>query len=225
MQGTAQLSATSRAVTFASAPLQKAEAEPAVLERQPSANSALRAQQAKEHDHAPAHDHALLVHAREHIRCGSSAQTTVCEQELLDASNFYVFRFLENYVSRLNSRLAQIQQEQGKKGYIDADLDAGSAAASQALGSGELKWDQVQPLLTEYDGMIYSLQAKLTERQDELGRFEVKLDDISTENAELVEKLKHALKEITTLVRWSTLSSVWSIVSGEGLILASISYM
>lgn len=109
-------------------------------------------------------------------------------------------RFLENYVSRLTSRLSQIQQEQGKQGYIDADPDEDIAAASQADSSGELKWDQVQPLLTEYDGMIYSLQAKLTERQEELGRFEVKLDDISSENAELVDKLKHALKEVTTMV-------------------------
>ena len=111
-----------------------------------------------------------------------------------------VFRYLENYISRLTSRLAQIQQEQGKKGYIDADPDEAIATASRASGSGELKWNQVQPLLTEYDEMIYSLQTKLTERQEELGRFEVKLDDISNENSALVDKLKHALQEVTTMV-------------------------
>lgn len=103
-------------------------------------------------------------------------------------------------MSRLTSKLAQMQQERGKAGNMDADLDAGVAAPSQHDWSGELKWDQVQPLLTEYDGMIYSLQAKLSERQEELGRFESKLDDISRENAALVDKLKHALKEITTTV-------------------------
>lgn len=94
-----------------------------------------------------------------------------------------------------------MQQEQGKKLYIDADSDAEIAAVSQADGSGELKWHQVQPLLTEYDEMIYTLQAKLSERQEELGRFEVKLDEISSENAQLVDKLKLSLKEIATMVR------------------------
>jgi hypothetical protein len=108
---------------------------------------------------------------------------------------------LESYISRLTSRLAQIQQDQGKKRCFDADPDPNLAAASQAGGSGELTWDQVQPLLTEYDEMIYSLQVKLTERQEELGRFEVKLGDISTENATLVESLKDSLKEFTTMVR------------------------
>jgi hypothetical protein len=110
-------------------------------------------------------------------------------------------RFLESYISRLTARLAQIQQEQGKKGCFDDDSDPNGTPAIRPGGSGELTWDQVQPLLTEYDEMIYSLQVKLTERQEELGRFELKLGDISTENAELVEKLKSSLKEMTTMVR------------------------
>ena len=147
-----------------------------------------------------------LLDSRSGVFCNDSASVQHGMQvhrpahPLTTESQRCLFRYLENYVSRVTTRLTQMHQEQGKKGYIDADPDEAIASASRASGTGELKWDQVQPLLTEYDEMIYTLQTKLTERQEELGRFEVKLDDISKENAALVGKLKHVLQEEVTMV-------------------------
>lgn len=65
----------------------------------------------------------------------------------------------------------------------------------------QLELEEVQPLLAAYDTTIAHLQGKLQDRQDEVRRFEQRLEQISIENCGLLESLKTVMQEAAQNVR------------------------
>lgn len=106
-------------------------------------------------------------------------------------------------MARLTSKLSELRLVSSQRSEIQNSAPNGDNGIERSaeMPSGALTMEKVQPLLSAYDETINELQGKLSARKDEIARFEQKLDEISTENSHLVERLKDALRDVANNVR------------------------
>lgn len=124
-------------------------------------------------------------------------------------------RFLEEYIARLTAKLSELQHLDDKvAGDVESGQHSGRQDCARLTQRAQLDLEQVQPLLVAYDATIARLQAKLVDRQDEVQKFEQRLEQISGNNAGLLETLKMAVQEAATTVRITTCGSIMKCVSG-----------
>eukprot|EP00892_Ulva_mutabilis_P003208 jgi/Ulvmu1/12889/UM098_0077.1 len=124
--------------------------------------------------------------------------------QLIHASQRIIF--LEEYISRLTAKLSELQQlncsksETNMASAAKVVIEEQNDVESAALKTRRLQLDpdEVQPLLVAYDATIGRLQARLQDRQDEVLRFEQRLEQISADNEGLLDKLRVALQEAAT---------------------------
>jgi TolA-binding protein len=106
-------------------------------------------------------------------------------------------------VSRLTAKLSEMQLSSSHPPEHEWEEahESEDDVENREAASGSLTTQKIQPLLHAYDDTIRQLQDKLSDRKDEVARFEHKLDEISSENVRLVERLREALQDVASHVR------------------------